>query len=211
MCWKDCSSWDDGGPNQLELHLNNTWVNPTKTRYIQYIYLRISSTIQVSAIAQTWFECKYIMLFCMQWRSSSQFEPDLNGDVTRFTRVHRKKTLLSTIRWRELRCRRILQHCADGHARVGSEVGKPCPPPGEQLLQQQRKQTKKKRKTKISLVSWLLFFQSQMVETYLPGPEQRLKVAASCCNSAVWGVLFLCGEPWCQSVLLFIWFSWLMV
>lgn len=39
-----------------------------------------------------------------------------------------------------------------------------------------------KRKRKISLVSWLLFFQSQTVETYPPGPEPPLKVAASCCK-----------------------------
>lgn len=41
MCWKDCSGWDDRGPDQLELHLNNTWVNPMKTQYIQYIYIYI--------------------------------------------------------------------------------------------------------------------------------------------------------------------------
>lgn len=116
-------------------------------------------------------------MFCIQWRSSSQFEPDLNCDVIRFTSVHRKKTLLSTVHWPELHCRRILHHCADSHARVWSEVGKPCPLPGEQLLQQQGK----KRKRKISLVWWLLFFQSQTVETYPPGPEPLLKVAASCC------------------------------
>lgn len=91
--------------------------------------------------------------------------------------MHSRRRLLSTICQWELHCRTLLHH-ANRPARVWSEAGTPCSPPGEPLLQHTNK-----TKVKLNVYSniSLVYFKRNMANIYLQVLKQPPEGEDSCC------------------------------